>query len=331
MRLTLLLVVLIPAMAPAGPGPLTDDEILGKVRERKTQMEQVTAAPVLMTDTVSELCRPPDPAMTKEVTGNPHLEKYARLYVDKAGRAATEGHEPVHPAGTVILKEKLPAAADGPGAEPELFTGMLKREKGFNTAGGDWEFFTVTGDAAKVSSRGQLKTCMECHQDHAATDFVTRYYVPERTMKPGADGSILLHSKDAWVLSKQMRYEPQPQKNTLGYWTQKEDKAKWRFDVPSAGKFEVEVLQGCGKGSGGAEVAIIIGTGKLRPALGELKFTVEDTGHFQNFKPRVIGTLDLPAGPGLELTVAPQTKPGAAVMDLRQIILRPASGATPEK
>ena len=154
-------------------------------------------------------------------------------------------------------------------------------------------------------------------------DFTSRELVPQRIMQPGADGSILLHSKDAYVYGEKMRYEPQPNKNTLGFWTRKEDVAEWLFSVPEAGEYEVEVLQGCGKGSGGAEVKIEtpeIGNGLVSP---QLKFTVEDTGHFQNFKPRIIGKVMLPTGSNLSLRVVPQTKPGGAVMDLRQITLKP--------
>ena len=85
------------------------------------------------------------------------------------------------------------------------------------------------------------------------------------------------------------------------------------LDVPAAGRWEVEVLQG--SGVGGAEVAVETG-GK------ELVFTVQETGHFQQFIQRSIGQVDLPAG-GQTLAVKPRTKPGAAVMDLRRVVLRP--------
>jgi arylsulfatase A-like enzyme len=131
-----------------------------------------------------------------------------------------------------------------------------------------------------------------------------------------AAGDIRLHAKDARVHAKTMRYEPQTYKNVLGYWTNPEDWADWEFDVATAGKYEVEVQQGCGKGSGGAEVAVEV-------AGLTLKFTVQDTGHFQNFIQRTIGFVELPAGKQT-LAVRPQTKPGGAVMDLRRVVLRPA-------
>jgi len=131
-----------------------------------------------------------------------------------------------------------------------------------------------------------------------------------------ADGSVLLHSRAATVHGKMLRYEPQPNKNTLGFWTKVEDWASWDFDLARAGRYRVVILQGCGKGSGGADVDFLL-------AGQSLKVTVQDTGHFQNFVPRDIGTIDLPAGRHT-LEVRPRTKPGVAVMDLRSVTLEPA-------
>lgn len=131
-----------------------------------------------------------------------------------------------------------------------------------------------------------------------------------------ATGDIRLHAKDARVHGRTLRYEPQPNKNVLGYWTSTDDWADWEFEVKIAGTYEVEIQQGCGKGSGGAEVAIEIDDQKLN-------FTVQDTGHFQNMILRTIGEVQLARGKHV-LAVKPRTKPGAAVMDLRRVVLRPA-------
>ena len=136
-----------------------------------------------------------------------------------------------------------------------------------------------------------------------------------RPIESSADGSILLHSRDVTIHGKMVRYEPKPEKNTVGYWTVKEDWISWEFVVKTPGKFKVLPLQGCGKGSGGAEVDFTIGDQTL-------KMTVEDTGHFQNFVERNIGTVELKAGT-YTLSVKPQTKPHGAVMDLRQVMLKP--------
>lgn len=87
----------------------------------------------------------------------------------------------------------------------------------------------------------------------------------------------------------------------------------WDFELAAPGRFRVEALQGCGKGSGGAEVEFAVGDERLTMIVG-------DTGHFQNFVRRVLGEVRLPAG-RQPLRVQPRTRPGVAVMDLREVRL----------
>lgn len=137
----------------------------------------------------------------------------------------------------------------------------------------------------------------------------------ERVLSPSSDGTITLAAQDAMTHGEMLRYEPQPNKNTLGYWTQVEDWAGWRFKLPRPGRYEVHVLQGCGQGQGGSQAAVKLG-GQ------ELKFMVEDTGHFQNFKDRALGTVSLESGEHA-LELRPVTKAAKAVMDVRLMRLIP--------
>jgi arylsulfatase A-like enzyme len=130
-----------------------------------------------------------------------------------------------------------------------------------------------------------------------------------------AKGDIRLLARDAQIHGTTLRYESGSHKDVLGYWTDADDWADWEFEVPAAGTYEVEVQQGCGDGSGGAEVAVEAG-GRT------LNFTVQETGHFQQMILRTIGTVELLAGRAT-LAVKPQSKPGPAVMDLRRVVLRP--------
>ncbi|HSQ57378.1 MAG TPA: sulfatase, partial [Gemmata sp.] len=147
---------------------------------------------------------------------------------------------------------------------------------------------------------------------------------PNYTPNPqNKDGVITMHARTALITGIQLRYEPLPHKETLGFWTRKDDLASFDFTVAKPGKFEVEVLQGCGKGSGGAEVELMLHEPGGKDPRTVLSFTVKDTGGFQNFEARDIGTIALDK-PGLHrLLVVPKTKPGVAVMDLRQIVLKP--------
>ncbi|MDA0835452.1 MAG: sulfatase-like hydrolase/transferase [Planctomycetota bacterium] len=130
-----------------------------------------------------------------------------------------------------------------------------------------------------------------------------------------ATGDIRLHAIAARVHGEKLRYEPEPYKNVLGYWTVVTDWAEWEFDVENPGRYEVEIQQGCGTGSGGAEVAVEVG--------GEtLTLTVQETGHFQQMILRTIGVVELSTGKQT-LSLKPQTKPGVAVMDVRRVVLRP--------
>ncbi|MGD9644841.1 MAG: sulfatase-like hydrolase/transferase [Pirellulales bacterium] len=129
-------------------------------------------------------------------------------------------------------------------------------------------------------------------------------------------GDIRLHASDATVHGQSLRFEPEPHKNVLGYWTDAADWAEWEFDITTSGTYEVEIQQGCGPGSGGATVDVEIGDQAV-------SFTVQDTGHFQSMIQPIVGQVELAAGKH-RLAVKPRTKPGAAVMDLRRVVLRPA-------
>ncbi|MFM9068696.1 MAG: sulfatase-like hydrolase/transferase [Planctomycetota bacterium] len=135
---------------------------------------------------------------------------------------------------------------------------------------------------------------------------------------PDAEGRIVLPARTADVHGVMLRYEPMPHKNTLGFWVRKEDWAEWAIEVTKAGSYELEVHQGCGNGSGGAQVDWSIGDQTV-------SMTVQETGGFQNFVPRRIGTLKFTQPGRYTLTVKPQTKPGPAVMDVRQVVLHPTT------
>jgi hypothetical protein len=134
--------------------------------------------------------------------------------------------------------------------------------------------------------------------------------------EPAADGSLTLPAHEAAPHGRMLRYEPQPHKNTVGYWVDENDWCEWRFRAAKPGRYKVLLLQGCGKGQGGSVVRIVVGGPPL-------DYTVEDTGHFQSFVERSAGTVTIEKeGPAaLEIRVARKAK--AAVMDVRQVRLVP--------
>lgn len=139
-------------------------------------------------------------------------------------------------------------------------------------------------------------------------------FVPDEQAE---DGSITLAAETADVHGVMLRYEPLPHKDTLGFWVRQDDWASWDFIVTKPGRFDVELLQGCGNGSGGSAVEVEV-------AGQQLSMTVEETGGFQEFVPRTIGTVPLDEPGRYTLSVKPRSKPGAAVMDLRSVRLLPS-------
>lgn len=130
-----------------------------------------------------------------------------------------------------------------------------------------------------------------------------------------ADGVVRLHARDAFVHATVLRYEPQPFKNTLGWWTRPEDWASWQFTVDRPGRYRLDARHGCGNGSGGSLV-------EFRLAGQTLSLAVQETGGFQNFTNRTLGEVDLLAGTHT-LEVRPVRKPALAVMDLQEVVLAP--------
>ena len=73
------------------------------------------------------------------------------------------------PVGSIIIREKLSAADD---ERPQILAVMIKRARGFNPKGGDWEFLTVDGAMTKVQERQKTGSCLDCHAAQRERDFV---------------------------------------------------------------------------------------------------------------------------------------------------------------
>ncbi len=144
-----------------------------------------------------------------------------------------------------------------------------------------------------------------------------------------ADGSFYLPAHEAKTLGEKIRYEPQPFKNTVGYWAGAQDSAAWQIHVLRPGKFNLELLQGCGAGYGGSTALVEITqrsqSGEPKETSGNLacslEFEVFETGHFQNFVWRHLGEVELPEPGFYEVRFSPKRIKKAALMDVRAVHL----------
>ena len=73
-----------------------------------------------------------------------------------------------------------------------------------------------------------------------------------KPIEASGDGSLFLPAHSATTTGDKIRYEPQPYKNTVGYWAGLANSASWNLKVEKPGKFNVAILQGCGSGNGGS-------------------------------------------------------------------------------
>lgn len=136
--------------------------------------------------------------------------------------------------------------------------------------------------------------------------------------KQAEDGSITLEAKNAVTWSENMRYEPKPEKNCLGFWTSEDDLAEWEFEVTQPGRYKVTVSHGCGGGNHGSEV-------ELKHADQTLKFTTQDTGGFQNWQELSLGEIEIKAPGKQRLQIDPVNKVKSAVLDVQKVVLTPVS------
>ena len=175
-----------------------------------------------------------------------------------------------------------------------------------------WDACYGSVDPSRIELRSTAKEMAAALEPwRNAMDEVKAYTGKDARPAPAASGFVMLEARNAEIHGEKLRYEQAPQKDTLGYWTDPRDFPQWDCEIPQAGRYAVEILQGCVKG--GSVVDVIVGEASAR-------FTVEETGHFQRFVPRRVGVLDLPAGK-TTLAVKPFEKKGAAIMDLRRVSL----------
>jgi hypothetical protein len=133
---------------------------------------------------------------------------------------------------------------------------------------------------------------------------------------PDDTGTVSLHAYQAITVGERLRYEPQPNKNTLGYWTNPEDYPEWLFQVAKPGKYRVVIHQACGKDQDGSSAEVRVGEETIR-------FKVKDTKSFQTFEARRVGTLKIESTEPQSLQIHITRLRKTAAMDLRLVELIP--------
>lgn len=140
-----------------------------------------------------------------------------------------------------------------------------------------------------------------------------------KPIKAAGDGSFFLPAHLAVTRGEKIRYEPQPNKNTVGYWVGKKDSAAWTIKLDQPGRFSVAILQGCGRGQGGSQASISF-ISPVKDVYPSIDFEVVETGHFQNFQWHHLGEVQI-RHTEVEVIVAPKNISKGALMDIRAVHL----------
>ena len=150
---------------------------------------------------------------------------------------------------------------------------------------------------------------------------VLRFETPPEVDDPGvlvrqsADGIIVLTAADAEIHGTHARYEGREPRGHIGLWTNPEDFVEWILLVNDGGRFDVSVLYSCEPDSAGTEYTVLVGNQKLAGL-------VNSTGSWRSFRRKSIGVVRLREG-RYTLAVKPKIMPHGAVMNLREIELKP--------
>ncbi len=134
---------------------------------RYRELKRVTEKPVIVNLELAQLCRgvfPEDIQKARKENG-PHAYSSIHVYMNELVSVAFEQKKKPYPVGAVLIKEKYLYAKGENG-----IGGMIKREPGYHTGHGDWEYFYVEGRGD--IEQGKIESCVQCHKQARQRDYV---------------------------------------------------------------------------------------------------------------------------------------------------------------
>ena len=113
--------------------------------------------------------------ITGDVTGvlgaaHERSKGFREIYVNETGQPIEFGEADYpYPEGSIILKESYD---DDKGSKGDLsnLTIMIKRESGYSSDYGDWEYIMAKPDGS-ISQQGRLSMCIKCHAKGQDKDY----------------------------------------------------------------------------------------------------------------------------------------------------------------
>lgn len=119
------------------------------------------------------------------------------------------------------------------------------------------------------------------------------------TVEPGANGAIVVGAGQATIIGGTAQVENKDGVDNIGYWSDASDIATWSVDILTSGTYTVSAVMAAEDSAAGGQFDVEIGGRSLTA-------TVESTGSWASFAPRVLGTLDLTQTGKQTLSVKPK-------------------------
>jgi hypothetical protein len=128
------------------------------------------------------LCVAPTQAMfdSERERHGPHAFTTIQVFMNELAHEAHRQSPRKFPVGSAIVKSKRasPMSEDSVKTPEWAIAGMIKREPGYDTNNGDWEYFYYS--PSKELVQGKLHNCIGCHSGVSYTDFVFGDWGSER-------------------------------------------------------------------------------------------------------------------------------------------------------
>ncbi|GMV24931.1 MAG: hypothetical protein AMXMBFR58_09620 [Phycisphaerae bacterium] len=140
--------------------------------------------------------------------------------------------------------------------------------------------------------------------------------VVDLPIMPDADGSFTLKAADALLAGPAIKLEGRGDDANAGFWTDEQATVSWTISGVTPGRYGVELLYACPEDSKGATYDIRIGSSLVS---GE----VFGTQGWRDYISVPVGDVEL-TDRTCTVVVTPTSKPGQAVMNLRNLRLIPA-------
>lgn len=136
----------------------------------------ITDKPIAVGSGPWGLCRPPTSEEDARFQADdkkygPHVRKSIIVRVNDTGRAVFPNNQAM-PVGSTIVKEK-----HAYGFVMHEYALMIKREAGYDSEHGDWQYVFVSQYDKPQVVEGKLKHCIDCHQGAKDTDYLFKFFL----------------------------------------------------------------------------------------------------------------------------------------------------------